>query len=73
MNAYELILNLDPLTLTVLLSKGYLRSSVQRDVEIYKYYLNEKKIYGCMQARTNTSERFHLGEDMISKIIQRMK
>lgn len=73
MSAYELILTLEPLTLERLMSTGLMRPTVQRDILIYEFYLNEKKTKGCMDARTNAAEKFFLSEEMISKIIQKMK
>jgi len=73
MSAYELILAIEPTTLEQLMSTGLLRSTVTRDFKIYEFYLNERKTKGCMDARTNTAEKFSLSEEMISKIIQKMK
>lgn len=73
MTAYELIISLEPSTFEKMMSLGLLRSTVQRDIEIYEYYLNERKTNGYCQARTNTAEHFYLCEDNIAKIIRKMK
>jgi len=73
MSAYELIQTIDASILDKLMSKGLLRQSVQRDIEIYEFYLKERKITTCMQARTNTAENFCTSEETISRIIKRMK
>ena len=73
MSAYELIQAIEPTTLDKLMSTGLLRSTVQRDIKIYEFYLNERKTCGYMDARTITAEKYCLSEEMISKIIQKMK
>lgn len=73
MSAYELILTIDQTTFEKMMSLGLLRQSVPRDIEIYEYYLKERKITTCMQARTNTAENFCTSEETISRIIKRMK
>ena len=73
MSAYELILAIDSLTLEKLMSKGLLRSTVQRDIKIYEFYIAQRKTERYLQARTNTAEKFFLSEDMIDKIIKKMR
>lgn len=73
MTAYELISAIDPVAIDILLSTGYLRPMTLRDVAIYEFYVNERKTNGCMQARTNTAEKFSTSEETISRIIKRMK
>jgi hypothetical protein len=73
MSAYELILTIEPTTFEKMLSLGILRNSVMNDVRVYEFYLNEKKTVSCMQARTNTADKFCTSEETISRIIKRMK
>ena len=73
MSAYELILTIEPSTFDKLMSMGLLRSTVQRDIKIYEFYLEQRKIERYLQARTNTAVEFNLSEEMIDKIIQKMK
>mgnify|MGYP003588100414 CR=1 FL=1 len=72
MSAYELISQFDSSLLDQMITKGLLRSTVKRDMEIYEFYLSQCNL-GRMQARTNTAEKFYMSEDRISKIIQKMK
>lgn len=55
------------------MSKGLLRSTVQRDIKIYEFYIAQRKTERYLQARTNTAEKFCLSEDMIDKIIKKMR
>ena len=55
------------------MSLGLLRQSVQNDMKVYEFYMNECKTTGRMQARTNTAENFCTSEETISRIIKRMK
>lgn len=73
MTAYELITAIDPATIDILLSTGYLRPMTLRDVAIYEFYVNERRLVTCMQARTNTAENFCTSEETISRIIKKMK
>jgi len=73
MSAYEQILTLEPSMIDLLLLKGYMRSSVRRDLTIYKFYINERISLGYLQARTNTAEKFFTSEETVARIIQRMK
>jgi len=73
MSAYELILTIEPTIFNELMSLGLLRQSVQNDMKVYEFYMNECKTTGRMQARTNTAENFCTSEETISRIIKRMK
>jgi len=73
MSAYEIILSMEQTMLDKMMSTGLLRSTVSRDFKIYEFYINERKTNTCMQSRTNTAEYFHLSEESISKIIQKMR
>jgi len=73
MTAYQTIVSLDNSIIEILFTKGLLKSTVKRDIAIYEFFLNERKTVGYLQARSNTAEHFHLCEDNIAKIIQKMK
>lgn len=74
MGAYDLISTIEPSKLDILISRGFLRQTVWRDIERYEFYMNEcLKGIGRMQARTNTAEKFNISEDRVSQIIQKMK
>lgn len=73
MGAYELILSIDNTVIERLKESGLFRTTVQRDFDVYSYYLEQKKIYGTMQSVTNTAEKFCYSEEQIFKIIRRMR
>lgn len=74
MNSFELICSLDPGLVERMHIEGILRSNVMRDVELFKYYLQECTATGKkLQARANTAEKYHISVETVSKIIQRMR
>lgn len=73
MNVYEFILSIDKELLQDLHSKKLTRFSIFRDVDIYEFYMNERKTTGCMQSRTNTADKFCVSEETVSKTLQRLK
>lgn len=73
MNVYEFILLIDKDVLQALHSKKLTRFSIFRDVEMYEFYMNERKTNGCMQSKTNTANKFFTSEETVAKALQRMK
>jgi len=72
MIVYEFILTIDKKLLQNLHSKNLIRYSIFRDIDIYEFYMNEKRTIGCMQARTNTADKFCVSEETVSKTLQRL-
>jgi hypothetical protein len=73
MTVYELVLTIDKELLQLLHSRKYTRFSIFRDIEMYEFYMNERKTVGCMQSRTNTADKFFTSEETVQKALQRMK
>ena len=74
MNSFELICSLDPGLVEKMQNLGILRTNVIRDVEVFRYYLQECTATGKkLQARANTADKYHISVETVSKIIQRMK
>jgi hypothetical protein len=73
MTAYEFILTIDKELLQVLHNKKMVRFSIFIDIEMYEFYLNEKKKHTCMEARTNTSDKFCTSEETVSRMLFRMR
>jgi hypothetical protein len=73
MNIYERILHIDERTFDKLMFAGILRSNAKRDMEMYGYYLEQKNMYGSMQAISNAAEKFCLSEASVRDILCKLK
>ena len=74
MSAYEFITGLDEGLLDQMMELSIIRSTLRRDLTIYRFYLEEcGKGRGKMMARTTTADKFGVSEETVSKIIQKMK
>ena len=70
--AYEALLSIDDKIIQELKNKGYMRASVDRDVEMYEYFMNERKTLRYLQARENTAKNFKVSDSTIDKMLQRI-
>jgi hypothetical protein len=52
---------------------GLLRFNAIRDLEIYNFYCEQKKVAGGMQAITKAAIKYCLSEKAIERIIYKMK
>lgn len=73
LGAYEYILTLDETIFENLISKGILRSNLKRDLDIYKYYSEQRIFFNRMQSITNTADNFNVSEDTVYRTIRKMK
>lgn len=71
MSIFERVLGINESTFDRLMAVGMFRANAKRDLLIYEYYLEECIKYGSMQAMINASEKFHLNDESIKKIIYR--
>ena len=73
LGAYEYILTLDETIFENLISKGLLRSNLKRDLDIYKYYSEQRIFFNRMQSITNTADNFNVSEDTVYRTIRKMR
>ena len=52
---------------------GCIIPSIFRDIEIYEYYLNERKNTKEMKVREKTAQKFCISAETIKRIVKRMK
>ncbi len=74
MTAYEAIKSLNEAQISALLSGGIIRAdNLERNIRLFEFYEDKCKAMPIMEAITETALRFHLSEEMVRKIIRKMR
>ena len=73
MKAYDILTQMQPEQVQILISSGLLKPMVARDLKIYDYfYKNLKRTGSKMVSRSNAAEKFSMCEMGVSRILNRL-
>lgn len=72
MSNFEFLSALDPITFKKLIASNVIRPTVEREMEIYKYFNNIAPQVGRMQARMDTADKFCTSEETVKRVIRRL-